>query len=115
MIMTFPITLERAKELSADPLSSVKELVTRKIIRLPALYIGRLRTGVTAELDACHGRYSPEFGGVLIGYDELRLVDPLGVIMDDDSSLMYEIQARFYIFKPEKGAEVKAIVNKVPF
>lgn len=51
-------------------------------------------------------------GGILLGYDNIVLQSNGGVITNDSCYMHINVEADFYIFKPEIGQLLKGVVNK---
>lgn len=49
----------------------------------------------------------------MLGYKNIKLLSSDGTIVSDSCHVHIDIQADFYIFKPEIGSTLKGIVNKV--
>lgn len=52
-------------------------------------------------------------GGILLGYKNVKLLSDEGSIVTDTCHVHVNIDADFYIFKPEIGTTVKGVVNKI--
>jgi DNA-directed RNA polymerase I subunit RPA43 len=50
--------------------------------------------------------------GVLIAYNNVKIVDRVGRILDEAPYIHFNIQADFIVFKPTVGCRLKGVVNK---
>lgn len=50
--------------------------------------------------------------GILLGYKNVKILTPQGGLVTDSCYIHLDIEADFYIFKPEVGATLTGIVNK---
>ncbi|XP_076170031.1 RNA polymerase I subunit F [Ptiloglossa arizonensis] len=56
--------------------------------------------------------YDAELKGFLLAYKNPKLLSPLGEIIYDTCFIHIDIEADFYIFRPEVGCSLKGIINK---
>ncbi|XP_070564776.1 DNA-directed RNA polymerase I subunit RPA43-like [Ptychodera flava] len=106
-------TFEEAKQCVDDPYSCFKLLNTTKHIALPPCYLGKLKTGVDEELNSEIRLFSDSLNGVLIAYDNVKLLQPFGNILDDQPYVHFDIQLDMIIFQPTVGSLVRGVVHKI--
>lgn len=67
---------------------------------------------VKDELDRKVSRYNEVFQGIMLGYENVKLLTQLGTIGLDDCYVHFDIMADFFIFRPELGMDLKGVVTK---
>ena len=58
-------------------------------------------------------RYRQEFGGVMLAYDNVRMEDDSGAIVDEMPNIHAVVLARAVLFRPQPGQEMTAVVTSV--
>uniref|UniRef100_A0A8D0GRL7 DNA-directed RNA polymerase subunit n=1 Tax=Sphenodon punctatus TaxID=8508 RepID=A0A8D0GRL7_SPHPU len=106
-------SFELVRELAQSRYSCLVVSPRRTHLALPPRYLQRKRTGIRAQLDTELRRYSESFEGVPVAYDNIKIVNELGAIYDDQSAINLDIEADFVIFKPKPGKKLVGIINKV--
>lgn len=52
------------------------------------------------------------FNGILLSYKNLRILQNIGTIRNDNSDINFQVQADYFIFRPYVGATISGVVNK---
>lgn len=85
----------------------------RRHIALPPVYLRKKRLGIQEELNAELLKYSGSLNGVLMAYDNIKIVGQHGDIYDDQGFIHFNIEASFVVFKPEIGSTLVGVINKM--
>nr|XP_056713741.1 DNA-directed RNA polymerase I subunit RPA43 [Euleptes europaea] len=104
---------EAAQALARSRYSCLVITPHRRHIALPPRFLHRKRTGIRVQLDADLRRYSESFQGVPVAYDDIRITNELGDIIDDLGAIHLDIEANFIVFTPKLGKKLVGIINKV--
>ncbi|KAG9493568.1 hypothetical protein GDO78_001456 [Eleutherodactylus coqui] len=75
----------------------------RRHLALSPKYLHQKRSGIKELLSAELLKYNVGLAGVLVAYDNIKLVGGLGDIHDDIGFIHVNIEADFVIFQPECG------------
>lgn len=51
-------------------------------------------------------------GGILLGYQNIKLLNDKGTIHDDSSGIHVDLEGDFFVFKPSVGKEMQGVVNR---
>lgn len=51
-------------------------------------------------------------GGILLGYQNIKLINDKGVIHNDSNGIHVDLEGDFFVFKPEIGKELKGVLNR---
>ncbi|XP_060104603.1 DNA-directed RNA polymerase I subunit RPA43 [Heteronotia binoei] len=106
-------SFEAARVLAESRYSCLVITQHRRHIALPPRFLHRKRTGICMQLDAVLRRYSESFQGVPVAYDNIRITNELGDIIDDLGAVHLDIEADFMVFTPKPGKKLVGIINKV--
>ncbi|KAJ8667333.1 hypothetical protein QAD02_008995 [Eretmocerus hayati] len=87
----------------------------QKHLGLHPYHLSNLSAALREILDAGLNRYDQELNGLLLSYKNPKLLSPLGDILYDTCFVHVDVEADFYIFRPEVGKSLKGIVNKVSY
>ncbi|XP_008296428.1 DNA-directed RNA polymerase I subunit RPA43 [Stegastes partitus] len=102
-----------ASELLSAPYSCLVRSTHRRHVVLPPKYLKKKRTGIQEELEAELLRFSQRLNGVLLAYENIRIVGQHGDIYDDSGYIHMDIEANFIVFQPKKGQKLLGKVNKL--
>ncbi|KAM6449660.1 DNA-directed RNA polymerase I subunit RPA43 [Liasis olivaceus] len=106
-------SFETARALTENRYSCLVVTSHRRHIALPPRFLNRKRTGICAQLDVELRRYSESFQGVPVAYDDIKITNKLGDIIDDIGAIHLDIEATFVVFQPKPGKKLVGIINKV--
>ncbi|XP_077159755.1 DNA-directed RNA polymerase I subunit RPA43 [Paroedura picta] len=106
-------SFEAAQALAQTRYSCLVVIPRRRHIALPPRFLRRKRTGISEQLDAELRRYSESFQGVPVAYDDIRITNELGDIIDDLGNIHLDIEANFIVFTPKPGKKLVGLINKV--
>nr|CAI5823814.1 unnamed protein product [Callosobruchus analis] len=63
-------------------------------------------------LNESTAKYNRDLDGILLGFEKTELLTKEAYIHDDSCYIHLDIEADFYVFKPEIGKEMKGLVNR---
>ncbi|KAM3964435.1 RNA polymerase I subunit F [Aphomia sociella] len=104
--------LKELKKLGSDKNSCVIEKKVTQNLALQPWCLGNLKESIKNLLDYKIGKYDKEFNGILLSYKNLRILQNVGSIRNDNADIHFQVQADYFIFRPHVGATLKGIVNK---
>ncbi|XP_013402576.2 DNA-directed RNA polymerase I subunit RPA43-like [Lingula anatina] len=107
------LTFQEAKELMSDSYSCFKLQTSVKHVLLSPRYIGNVKQGVVEQLSTELQLYSDKMEGVLIAFDNVRLLQNTGNVIESQPWVHMDIQADFIVFQPGKGSVLKGVINKL--
>ena len=107
------LTYSKALEYIDAGFSCLFEVEKQRHVGLPPRYIGRIDIGIRETLDSDLLRYSEDLSGIIVCYKHVQCLDTSGCIMDETPFLYFNISVKYIIFKPQVGAKLKGVVNKV--
>ncbi|XP_076241231.1 RNA polymerase I subunit F [Calliopsis andreniformis] len=84
----------------------------KKHLGLHPFHLTNLNAALNEILSSNLNFYDPELKGFLLAYKNPKLLTPLGEIFYDTCFIHVDIEADFYIFRPEVGCSLKGVVNK---
>ncbi|KAL4712306.1 hypothetical protein ACJJTC_004068 [Scirpophaga incertulas] len=100
------------RKLAHDKQSCVVEKKVTENLALQPWCLGNLKDSVKNLLDYKIGKFDKEFSGILLSYKNLRILQNVGCIRNDNADINFQVQADYFIFQPYVGAVLKGIVNK---
>ncbi|XP_061443128.1 DNA-directed RNA polymerase I subunit RPA43 [Rhineura floridana] len=106
-------SFEAAQALMESHYSCLVATGHRRHIALPPRFLCRKRTGIRAQLDAELRRFSESFQGVPVAYDDIKITNELGDIIDDIGAVHLDVEANFVIFQPKPGKKLVGTINKI--
>ncbi|XP_066485235.1 DNA-directed RNA polymerase I subunit RPA43 [Tiliqua scincoides] len=106
-------SFEAARALAGSRHSCLAVVPHRRHVALQPRFLRRKRSGICAQLDAELRRYSDSFQGVPVAYDDIKITNELGDIIDDMGAIHLGIEANFVVFQPKPGKKLVGIINKV--
>ena len=108
-------TFTEAKEKCSEKHSCFVEIETQEHIALSPYYIGRIKQGVEEEIERKIQRWKflDEYGGIIVAYDNIKLLQRSAEIYDESPSLHFDIKVNYIVFKPEIGQKLVGVVNKI--
>ncbi|KAL8165274.1 UNVERIFIED_CONTAM: hypothetical protein K2H54_037960, partial [Gekko kuhli] len=106
-------SFDAARTLAQSRYSCLVITPHRRHIALAPRFLHRKRTGICTQLDAELRRYSESFQGVPVAYDDIRITNEFGDIIDDLGAIHLDIEANFIVFRPKPGKKLLGIINKV--
>ncbi|XP_046860096.1 DNA-directed RNA polymerase I subunit RPA43-like isoform X2 [Xenia sp. Carnegie-2017] len=91
------------------------EIERQEHISLSPFYIGRINLGVQEQIEKKirQWKYLEEYGGVIVAYENIKLLERLATIDDESPLIHFDIKISYIIFKPELGKKLVGIVNKI--
>ncbi|XP_076763813.1 RNA polymerase I subunit F [Xylocopa sonorina] len=84
----------------------------KKHVGLHPFHLTNLNAALNEILSSNLNSYDPDLKGFLLAYKNPKLLTPLGEIFYDTCFIHVDIEADFYIFRPEVGCTLKGVVNK---
>nr|XP_034176583.1 DNA-directed RNA polymerase I subunit RPA43 [Osmia lignaria] len=84
----------------------------KKHLGLHPFHLTNLTAALNEILSSNLNFYDTELKGFVLAYKNPKLLTPLGDIFYDTCFIHIDIEADFYIFKPEVGSSLKGIVSK---
>ncbi|XP_011495603.1 PREDICTED: DNA-directed RNA polymerase I subunit RPA43 [Ceratosolen solmsi marchali] len=84
----------------------------QKHLGLHPFHLTNLNEALREILNASLNFYDSELNGLLLAYKNPKILSPLGDILYDTCFVHIDIEADFYVFKPEIGRSLKGFVNK---
>ncbi|XP_053114806.1 DNA-directed RNA polymerase I subunit RPA43 [Hemicordylus capensis] len=106
-------SFETARTLAESRYSCLVVMPHRRHIALPPRFLHRKRTGICAQLDSELRCYSESFQGVPVAYDDIKITNELGDIIDDMGAIHMDVEANFVVFRPKPGKKLVGIINKI--
>ncbi|CAB3224170.1 unnamed protein product [Arctia plantaginis] len=100
------------KKLANDKTSCIVEKKVTQNLALQPWCLGNLKESVKNILDYKIGKFDKVFNGILLSYKNLRILQNVGAIRNDNSDIHFQVQADYFIFRPHVGATLTGIVNK---
>ncbi|CAG9584635.1 unnamed protein product [Danaus chrysippus] len=104
--------LKELRELANDKKSCVIEKKVIQNLALQPWCLGNLQDSIKNLLDYKIGKFDKEFNGILISYKNLRILQNIGAIRNDNADIHFQVQADYFLFRPYVGATLKGVVNK---
>ncbi|XP_059047127.1 DNA-directed RNA polymerase I subunit RPA43 isoform X2 [Achroia grisella] len=104
--------LKELRKLGNDKNSCVIEKKVTQNLALQPWCLGNLKESIKNLLDYKIGKYDKEFNGILLSYKNLKILQNVGSIRNDNADIHFQVQADYFIFRPHVGATLKGIVNK---
>ncbi|XP_076288993.1 RNA polymerase I subunit F [Lasioglossum baleicum] len=84
----------------------------KKHFGLHPFHLTNLNASLNEILSSNLNSYDAELKGFLLAYQNPKLLTPLGEIFYDTCFIHIDVEAEFYVFRPEVGSNIKGIVNK---
>lgn len=81
-------------------------------LALHPFHLTDLNASVKGLLNEKIAKFDNKFNGILLGYQNIKLLDSAGAINTDSCFIHTNIQADFYIFNPAVGQVLNGVVNK---
>ncbi|XP_026488385.1 DNA-directed RNA polymerase I subunit RPA43 [Vanessa tameamea] len=104
--------LKELRKLASDKNSCIIEKKVTQNLALQPWCLGNLTDSIKNLLDYKIGKFDKEFDGILLSYKNLRVLQNVGAIHNDNADIHFQVQADYFIFRPYVGATLKGIVNK---
>ncbi|KAJ2946033.1 hypothetical protein O0L34_g4951 [Tuta absoluta] len=104
--------IRELRKLASDKNSCVTEKKVTQNLALQPWCLGNLKESLKNLLDYKIGKYDKEFSGILLSYKNLRVLQNIGTIRNDNADVHFQVQADYFIFRPYVGATLKGVVNK---
>ena len=103
-----------AKRKCSEKYSCFVEIETQEHISLSPYYIGRIRQGIQEQIEhkIKRWKFRDDYGGIIVAYDHIRLLQRSAEIFDESPLLHFDIKVNYIIFKPEVGKKLIGVVNK---
>ncbi|XP_072034877.1 uncharacterized protein [Amphiura filiformis] len=105
-------TFAKAAKMMDDKQNCCRILQSERLVPMLPKYIGKLRTGIKEILDMDLGKYTEWVGGVLLGYNKVRL-SQTSLPLDDQPLIPYNVHMDVIVFQPMIGKTLKCTVNEV--
>ncbi|XP_057667664.1 DNA-directed RNA polymerase I subunit RPA43 [Diorhabda carinulata] len=100
------------KKLVKQENSGVEVHTTIQHLAIYPHQLNNFTESVKGLLNSKIAKYNKTFNGILLGYQNIKLLTDGGVIHEDSCFIHFDIQANFYIFKPEIGKIMNGMVNR---
>ncbi|XP_049869441.1 DNA-directed RNA polymerase I subunit RPA43 [Pectinophora gossypiella] len=104
--------LKELRKLANDKASCIVEKKVTQNLALQPWCLGNLKESLKNLLDYKIGKFDKEFNGILLSYKNLRVLQNVGTIRNDNADIHFQVQADYFIFQPYVGATLKGVVNK---
>ncbi|KAJ8728133.1 hypothetical protein PYW08_016518 [Mythimna loreyi] len=104
--------IKELKKLAHDKNSCILEKKVTQNLALQPWCLGNLKESIKNLLDYKIGKFDKEFNGILLSYKNLRILQNVGTIRNDNADIHFQVQADYFIFRPFVGATLTGIVNK---
>ncbi|KAF9824637.1 hypothetical protein SFRURICE_004094 [Spodoptera frugiperda] len=104
--------IKELKKLANDKNSCIIEKKVTQNLALQPWCLGNLKESIKNLLDYKIGKFDKEFNGILLSYKNLRILQNVGTIRNDNADIHFQVQADYFIFRPYVGATLTGIVNK---
>ncbi|KAK0166071.1 hypothetical protein PV328_004521 [Microctonus aethiopoides] len=105
-------SLGELKKLINNENSCVHFERAKRHVALHPFHLNNLNKALHEILSSSINFYDFELKGLLLSYKNPKLLSSLGSILYDSHFIHVDIEADFYIFKPEVGSVLSGIVNK---
>uniref|UniRef100_A0A1A8D5V7 DNA-directed RNA polymerase subunit n=1 Tax=Nothobranchius kadleci TaxID=1051664 RepID=A0A1A8D5V7_NOTKA len=102
-----------ASELLPVPYSCLVLNSHRRHVALAPQYLNKKKSGIQEELDGELLKFSQSLNGVLLAYDNIRILGRNGDIYNDSGYIHMDIEASFIVFQPKRGQKLLGKVNKL--
>ena len=96
--------LEQLKELATSQNSCVVSTKQAVHLALEPAHLDNVNNGIFKSLNSRLLSYYPELSGILLGYKSIKLKKSTGEVIDDYPHVHVDVQAIFYVFKPDISA-----------
>ena len=106
------LTVETLPEASTQG-SYFRQLEIREHVTLLPCYLGRVGSGVIELLTRRILHYNELYGGVLLAFSHVRVLQRTGRILDELPHIHIDVQYTATVFRPEKGDVMRGYVTKV--
>ncbi|XP_068632097.1 DNA-directed RNA polymerase I subunit RPA43 [Battus philenor] len=104
--------LKELRKLANDKNSCVVEKKVTQNLALQPWCLGNLKESIKKLLDYKIGKYDKEFQGIIMSYKNLRILQNVGAIRNDNADIHFQVQADYFVFQPCIGATLRGVVNK---
>ena len=103
-----------AKQKCGEKHSCFVEIEAQEHVALSPYFIGRIRQGVQEQIEQKIHRWKflEEHGGIIVAYDNIKLLQRSAEIYDESPLLHFDIRVKYIVFKPEVGKKLRAVVNE---
>lgn len=110
-----PITfeIEYLRSLKEDSKSCVYMEHAKEHLALHPFQLDNISNSIKELLNKNIARYCSHLSGILLGYDNIKLLEPDGVICDDSCFVHTDIEADFYVLKPEIDSTLQGVITKI--
>lgn len=106
------ISFKEAEEIMKSKDHSQFEKVNKcKRVIFHPRFLGNTRKGIEEALKSERNLVSEEFGGALIAYNNIRIQQAMGLIVDP--YIHFDIVADFIVFNPTVGSTLTGVVHRV--
>ncbi|XP_015598329.1 titin homolog isoform X2 [Cephus cinctus] len=85
---------------------------TKRHLGLHPFHLTDLNAALHEILSSSLNKYDPELKGILLSYQNPKLLNCLGDIFYDTCYVHVDIEADFYVFRPDVPCNLRGIVNK---
>ncbi|CAG9821775.1 unnamed protein product [Phaedon cochleariae] len=94
------------------PNSGVEAERKKQHLALHPIHLNDFGKSVKDLLNEDVARYSKDLDGILLGYEDIKLLSNGGFIQTDSCYIHIDIEAHFFVFRPKIGEEMKGIVTR---
>ncbi|XP_046492229.1 DNA-directed RNA polymerase I subunit RPA43 [Neodiprion pinetum] len=84
----------------------------KKHLGLHPFHLSNLNTALKEILGSTLNSYDAKLNGIILSYKNPKILNKVATILNDACFIHVDIEADFYIFRPNIGDELKGIVNK---
>lgn len=107
------LSYSEVKSLMAScPYSHLEQISSERHIVLPPKFMNCIKTGLVEQLNSEMHFTTKWTDGVLIAYNNVRVIDRVGRIFEEAPFIHFNIKADFIVFRPTIGCHLIGTVNK---
>ncbi|XP_065161048.1 DNA-directed RNA polymerase I subunit RPA43 isoform X2 [Atheta coriaria] len=109
-----PVLLNHSElqKLRTDAGSCVEVKTCAHHITLHPFHLSNIANSIKEILNERVAKYSAEFGGILLGFENIKIFGSKAPMYDDMCFMHQKIEADFYIFKPTIGCRLNGVIIK---
>lgn len=111
--MPISFEIEYLRNLEEDSRSCVYLEHGKEHLALHPFQLDNINSSIKELLNKNIARYCRHLNGILLGYDNVKLLSSDGLICDDSCFVHTDIEADFYVFKPEIDSTLQGVINKI--
>ncbi|KAJ8936021.1 hypothetical protein NQ314_012525 [Rhamnusium bicolor] len=92
--------------------SGVEILRSKHHLSLHPIHLNDFNKSIRDILSGGIAKYNKNLSGILLGYQNIKLPVDIGFINYDSCYIHIDLEADFFVFKPEIGKEMQGVVNR---